>query len=49
MLIAQVNMANYTGFVHAGITAATAMFLDTLIAMLKNENSHFLMELLLQV
>ncbi|HDX9588009.1 TPA: RnfABCDGE type electron transport complex subunit D [Bacillus pseudomycoides] len=41
MLIAQVNMNNYTGLVHAGISAATAMFIDTLIAVLKKRKLTF--------
>ncbi|PEE42642.1 RnfABCDGE type electron transport complex subunit D [Bacillus pseudomycoides] len=41
MLIAQVNMTNYTGLVHAGISVATAMFIDTLIAVLKKRKLTF--------
>ncbi|MGR3778890.1 RnfABCDGE type electron transport complex subunit D [Bacillus paramycoides] len=41
MLIAQVNMSNYTGFFHAGIAATTAIFIDTLIAVLKKRKLAF--------
>lgn len=41
MLIAHVNMNNYTGLVHAGIAVAIAMFIDTLIAVLKKRKLAF--------
>ncbi|MGG0186608.1 RnfABCDGE type electron transport complex subunit D [Bacillus rhizoplanae] len=41
MLIAQINMTNYTGLVHSGISVATAMFIDTLIAVLKKRKLAF--------
>ncbi|MGE7875068.1 RnfABCDGE type electron transport complex subunit D [Bacillus paramycoides] len=41
MLIAQVNMPNYTGFFHAGIAAATAIFIETLIAGLNKRKLTF--------
>ena len=41
MIIAQINEADYSGFVHAGVAAITAMFIDTLIAILKKRKLTF--------
>ncbi|HDX9577354.1 TPA: RnfABCDGE type electron transport complex subunit D [Bacillus pseudomycoides] len=41
MLIAQINMTNYNGPIHAGVAVATAMLIDTLIAVLKKRKLTF--------
>lgn len=41
MLIAQVNMTNYNSLIHVGIAAVTAMFIDTIIAVLKKRKLTF--------
>ncbi|WJE23173.1 RnfABCDGE type electron transport complex subunit D [Bacillus cereus] len=41
MIIAQINVADHTGLVHAGIAAATAIFIDTLIAVVKKRKLTF--------
>ncbi|PEA53931.1 hypothetical protein CON64_15110 [Bacillus pseudomycoides] len=41
MLIAQMNMTNYNGLIHAGIATVTAMFIDTLIALFKKRKLTF--------